>query len=182
MDKDSLRKILLGKLSSLSYDELQSLSFKLTNQLIKFFSTFPVLSDQIGGAYLPLKNEIAPVYQELLKVVPMGLAFPVLEEGEMSFGIPNGMPRGGTWLESPYHHTEPEWFLVPGVGFDLNGGRLGRGKGFYDRYLAEKNVLTIGIAWTQQIVEKIPVDQHDCHMDFIITEDFCWNVGQQTKF
>lgn len=182
MVKDSLRYDLLSRLSSLPYDEVQSLSFKLTNQLIKFLSSLPELPSQIGAAYLPLKAEIAPLYQELLRAVPLTLAYPVLIEGEMHFGIPNGMPQGGTWLEPPYFLAQPEWVLVPGVGFDLSGARLGRGKGFYDRYLEGKNVLTIGLAWTEQLVEKIPVEPHDAHMDFIITEEFCWDVNQQEKF
>lgn len=182
MVKNSLRNDLLSKLASLPYDELQSLSSKLTNQLIKFFSLFPELHSQIGGAYLPLKAEIAPVYQELLHTVPLNLAYPVLIQSEMQFAIPNGMPKGGTWLEPPYHLARPEWFLVPGVGFDLTGARLGRGKGYYDRFLEDKDVVTIGLAWTEQLVEKIPVEEHDFHMDFIITEDFCWNTIQQEKF
>lgn len=180
--KENLRDELLTKLSALSFDEFQSLSFKLTNQLIKFLTSVPELQSQVGAAYLPLKAEIAPAYQELLRAYPCSLSFPILFEGEMLFGIPNGMPKGTTWLEAPYVPADPEWMLVPGVGFDLNGARLGRGKGFYDRYLADKDVLTIGLAWTKQLVKKIPVEQHDCHMDFIITEEFCWDVQQQEKF
>jgi 5-formyltetrahydrofolate cyclo-ligase len=182
MVKDQLRKELLSKLNDLPHDELQSLSFRLTNQLIKFFSLFPDLIEQVGGSYLPLKGEIAPVYQELLRKNPVHLAFPVLFEGNMFFGIPNGMPRGTTWLGPPYHLAEPEWILVPGVGFDLNGARLGRGKGYFDKYLEGRDALRIGLAWTGQLVNKIPVEQHDARMDFLITEDFCWNVGQQEKF
>jgi len=180
--KDSLRKFLLTKISTLSDNEFQSLSFRLTTQLIKFFSSIPELSNQIGGAFLPLKSEVAPVYQEFMREVPVGLSFPVLVNGQMHFGIPNGLPKGVVWLEQPYHVVEPEWLLVPGVGFDLNGARLGRGKGYYDRYLEDKEIMTVGVAWSEQIIEKIPVEQHDCHMDFIITEDFCWDVDQQVKF
>lgn len=182
MVKDQLRTELLTKLASLPNDEIQSLSFKLTHQLIKLLSSLPDLKEQVGGAYLPLKAELAPVYQELLLRHPVNLAYPVLFEGDMFFGIPNGMPKGTTWLEPPYSLAEPQWFLVPGVGFDLNGARLGRGKGFYDRYLETRNVLKIGLAWSEQIVKKIPVEQHDAHMDYIITESFCWNVSQQEKF
>ena len=180
--KKGIRDDLLLKLSSLSFDEFQSLSFKLTNQLIKFLTSLPELQSQIGAGYLPLKAEIAPAYQELLKAYPCSLAFPILFEGEMLFGIPNGMPKGTTWLEAPYVPADPEWMLIPGVGFDLNGARLGRGKGFYDRYLQDKDILKIGLAWTEQIIEKVPVEAHDCHMDFIITEEFCWDVNQQEKF
>lgn len=183
MVKQSLRSELLLKLSSLSQDEILSLNFQLTNQLIKFFSFAPELSSQIGAGYLPLKSEIAPAYQELLRAVPMSIAYPVLINGEMHFGIPNGMPKGSTWLDQPYHLVLPNWFLVPGVGFDFDGARLGRGKGFYDRYLENKaDVIKIGLAWSEQIKEKIPVEQHDCHMDFIITEKYCWNVNQQEMF
>lgn len=136
---------------------------------------------QIGAGYLPLKAEIAPVYQELLREVPLVLAFPVLLQGRMQFAIPQGMPRGATWLEAPYHLVQPQWLMVPGVGFDDAGARLGRGKGFYDRYLEDQEVIKIGLAWSEQILEKVPVESHDTFMDFIITEKFCWNVNQQKR-
>lgn len=182
MSKLSLRKELLAKLEALSNDDILSLNFRITEQLEKLFSSIPEMSQQIGGAYLPLKAEVAPVYQEFLKRFPVNLAYPILFEGQMLFGIPNGMPKGSTWLEPPYSLATPEWFLVPGVGFDLNGARLGRGKGFYDRYLETNLGLKIGLAWSEQLVTTIPVESHDCHMDFIITEKFCWNVKQQEKF
>lgn len=110
------------------------------------------------------------------------MAFPVLQNGEMLFGIPQGMPKGSTWLDHPYHLVEPEWMLVPGLGFDMHGSRLGRGKGFYDRYLENKDVLKIGLAWSEQVIKKIPMEAHDARMDFIITEKFCWDVNQQKSF
>lgn len=182
MTKDNLRTHLLSKLSALSHDSVQSLSFAVTNQLIKLFSSLPKLQGQVGAGFLPLKAEIAPVYQELFKAVPLALSYPVQVEGQMLFGIPNGLPKGLIWLNPPYTVVEPEWLLVPGVGFDLSGARLGRGKGFYDRYLENKDVLKIGLAWSEQLVEKIPMEQHDCRMDFIITEECCWDVNQQEKF
>lgn len=182
MDKDIIRTELLNSLSSLSFDEVKTISFDLTNQIIKLFHFLPELKEEIGAAYLPLKAEVAPIYQELLRKVPLNLAYPVLENGMMSFGIPQGLPKGGTWLEGPYHVVEPTWFFVPGVGFDLSGARLGRGKGYYDRYLENREeVLLIGLAWSEQIKQKIPVESHDCHMDFIITEKYCWDVGQQER-
>ena len=182
MTKESLRKELLLKLSSLSNETIQSLSFALTHQLIKFFETFPELNGQVGAGYLPLKAEIAPVYQELFRKSPLSISYPVLIDGEMQFGLPQGMPRGSTWLEQPYHVVEPQWLLVPGVGFDHGGARLGRGRGFYDRYLQDQNVVKIALAWSEQIVEKVPVESHDSHMDFIITEEYCWDVEQQRRF
>lgn len=182
MGKDTLRSEILRSLTALSGDEIQGLSFSLTNQIIKYLKMFPELTTQIGAGYLPLKAEIAPVYQVLLHAVPVTLAYPIATDGTMSFAIPDGMPRGGIWLEKPYHEVKPDWLFIPGVGFSLDGSRLGRGKGFYDRYLEKSKALKIGMAWSEQIIEKIPVESHDCHMDFIITEKFCWDVKQQVKF
>ncbi len=182
MDKEYVRLELLKALSSLGPEKIQSLSFSLTNQLIKLFKKFPELSGEIGAAYMPLKAEVAPVYQELLKAVPLCLAYPVMLDGAMGFAIPDGMPRGGIWLSPPFKPVAPHWFLVPGLGFDLSGARLGRGKGFYDRYFQDKKSLKIGLCWSGQMLEKIPVEKHDSHMDMIVTENFCWDVKQQMKF
>ena len=59
--------------------------------------------------------------------------------------------------------------LVPGVAFDVCGNRLGRGRGFYDRLLAEVCGVKCGLAFNEQIVPTIPVKAHDVRMDFIIT-------------
>lgn len=182
MGKDILRSELLRSITALSSDEIQSLSFSVTNQIIKLLKMFPELTAQIGAGYLPFKAEIAPVYQELLHAIPVTLAYPIKKGDAMSFAIPNGMPRGETWLQMPYHEVTPDWLFVPGLGFGLDGKRLGRGKGYYDRYLENSQALKIGIAWSGQLNEEIPVESHDSHMDFIITEKFCWNVKQQVKF
>jgi 5-formyltetrahydrofolate cyclo-ligase len=59
--------------------------------------------------------------------------------------------------------------LVPGVAFDLAGHRLGRGRGFYDRLLADARGIKCGMAFDEQIVEAIPVEPLDVRMDFILT-------------
>ncbi len=54
--------------------------------------------------------------------------------------------------------------LMPGVAFDIYGNRMGYGKGFYDRFLASKEILqtySIGIGYACQRVEQVPVDEHD---------------------
>jgi 5-formyltetrahydrofolate cyclo-ligase len=64
-----------------------------------------------------------------------------------------------------------DFVLVPGVAFDASGKRLGRGKGFYDRLLAETNNTCIkcGVALEEQIVAAIPAEAHDIAMNFILT-------------
>jgi 5-formyltetrahydrofolate cyclo-ligase len=59
--------------------------------------------------------------------------------------------------------------LAPGVAFDSQGRRLGRGKGFYDQMLATVRGTTCGVAFDEQIVETIPVESHDVHLNCILT-------------
>jgi 5-formyltetrahydrofolate cyclo-ligase len=61
--------------------------------------------------------------------------------------------------------------IVPGLGFDTNGCRIGHGKGYYDNLLKNsRNALHIGLAFEAQIVKKIPVDAHDLPVHMIVTE------------
>lgn len=59
--------------------------------------------------------------------------------------------------------------LVPGVAFDWRGRRLGRGRGFYDRLLAEMRALKCGVAFEEQIVAGLPSEVHDMRMDALVT-------------
>ncbi len=59
--------------------------------------------------------------------------------------------------------------LVPGVAFDLQGRRLGRGKGFFDQLLAGLRGLTCGVAFEEQLVSEVPVAPHDIHLNCILT-------------
>jgi 5-formyltetrahydrofolate cyclo-ligase len=59
--------------------------------------------------------------------------------------------------------------LVPGVAFDLQGRRLGRGKGYYDQLLAEVRGPICGVAFDDQIVAEVPLEPHDVVVDCILT-------------
>ena len=60
--------------------------------------------------------------------------------------------------------------IVPGVAFDKKGYRIGYGRGYYDKLLKEFNGKTIGLAFSLQIVNKIPKEEHDIRVDKVITE------------
>lgn len=64
--------------------------------------------------------------------------------------------------------------LIPGLGFDPDGRRLGRGAGFYDRWIEARRrhdvpITLVGVCFDEQIVERIPTDPHDQRMDMVIT-------------
>ena len=61
--------------------------------------------------------------------------------------------------------------IVPGLGFDRTGRRLGRGHGYFDRFLARvRGAKKIALAFREQMVSKVPVEKHDLPVDRIITD------------
>lgn len=82
-----------------------------------------------------------------------------------AFGIAE--PGAGARMCRP---EEIELVVVPGVAFDRCGARLGRGKGFYDRYLSQSGVraVKIGACYAHQLVEALPVEPHDVRMDRVV--------------
>ena len=82
-------------------------------------------------------------------------------------------------------HVQPnelQLILVPGMAFDSHCGRLGRGKGFYDRFLKKtpKNALKIGLAFDWQMVDNIPMTENDQYVGVVVTENntFFRNLSQ----
>ncbi len=62
-----------------------------------------------------------------------------------------------------------ELIIVPGVAYDRNGNRVGRGKGYYDRLLSHSKATKIGLAYDFQLVDEIDAEPHDVKVDVVIT-------------
>lgn len=181
VDKTETRLSLLKILNSLSPAQINEISQLLTTQMKTFFSHFPELTNQLGGGFLPMVNEVHPLFGQLQKELSLSLAYPILDEasGSMNFAVPKSEPKEKIWLNQAHEKRDPAWLIIPGLAFDLKGYRLGRGKGFYDRYLMKDKMVRIGVAWSKQLLENVPSEKHDQKMDFIVTEKNCWNVNQQ---
>jgi 5-formyltetrahydrofolate cyclo-ligase len=67
---------------------------------------------------------------------------------------------------------EIELYFIPGLAFDRKGNRLGRGGGYYDRYLStiRPDAIKVGLAYQLQIDTALPVETHDHQVDLLITE------------
>ena len=79
-------------------------------------------------------------------------------------GIPE--PRG-TLPEVPLEALD--FLIIPGLAFDLEGRRLGRGKGHYDRLLAFARGVTCGVGYDEQIVPDVPVESHDVKLNMVLS-------------
>ncbi len=89
----------------------------------------------------------------------------------------NALARSDRWgLWEPTERCAPvepraiELALVPGLGFGRRGGRLGMGRGFYDRFLAETDAPRVGLCFELQLLSSTPVDERDAAMHRVVTE------------
>ena len=175
-EKASLRKILLDRRDSLSYDFIQIASKQIFENLrkLEIFRN----SNNIAS-YYPIGSEVKTqdIMQEILsqgktlllpKVVEKNLSFKIisrfddLEKGVFDILEPK---------ESCPDSNEIDLVLVPTVGITANGIRLGYGHGFYDRFLSSNQITSISLTYSKQIVKSIPFTKNDIKIDWIVTEN-----------
>jgi len=142
----------------------------------------PELADiQPVGGYWPIRSEVdpRPLMRRLLKrgqdVALSQILHPKLSWRLWRPGDP--LIKGGFGVREPGPDA-PECFpvalLVPLAAFDRNGGRVGYGKGHFDRSIAALSelhpVLTVGLAYAAQEIARAPREAHDRRLDLIVTE------------
>jgi len=175
-EKKSLRKPLLEKRENKSFDLLKIASEKIQKKLKKIYA---FKNAQKIGVYYPIGSEIftQDIIQELIsqgkeiflpKVTGETMEFrKIIDFSSLEHGSFDIMePRDDCPVENNL-----DVILVPTVGIDLSGVRLGYGYGFYDKYLAENKTTTISLTLEKQIIKKIPKSDHDILIDWILTED-----------
>jgi 5-formyltetrahydrofolate cyclo-ligase len=88
-----------------------------------------------------------------------------MEFRQSSYGIME--PAGEDFTD----YKKVDLIIVPGVAFDRKMNRMGRGKGFYDRFLPRVSALKAGICFDFQLFDSIPAGKNDIKMDYIISEN-----------
>ena len=104
--------------------------------------------------YLPRVNGVD------LEVLPY-------EESRLELGNFHIEEPTGNEITAP---EEIELVVVPAVAYDRRGRRLGRGKGFYDRFLKQTKATKVGVGYEFLLIEEIPAEAHDVGMDMIVTQ------------
>lgn len=109
------------------------------------------------------------------------IVLPVVKGNELELRIYQGkqnLKKGAYGIEEPdgpllSDYDQIELAIVPGVSFDVEGNRLGRGKGYYDRLLPQLSAYKIGICFQFQITPLLPSEPFDVLMDEVWTENGC---------
>jgi len=179
MPKQGLRQAILAERMALSVSEATALS-RLVQQA--FIATGEFAKARVLSIYAPIHNEVdtSEVMHAALASAKV-LLFPVVchdglelrrisEPGELrkgAYGILEPTP------ECPAHPPgEADLIVIPGIAYDICGGRIGYGKGYYDRTLhtLEGTGKLVGFCYDFQLLERIAGEPHDVRMDIIITE------------
>ena len=173
MLKAELRRSISQQKRQFTPQQLAQLSLSVLERLR------PLLDDaKVILAYHSLSDEVDThaLLDELVAAGKTVLLPKVLDDATMELRRYTGR---ASLCEGAYHIMEPigEAFtaagqidiaLIPGLAFDAQGHRLGRGKGYYDRFLSAFRGKTIGVCFDFQKVAEVPVDAHDVAVDRVV--------------
>ncbi len=179
ISKTFLRNFFIKKRKRIPLDERKRKSKKILRKLSKtseFLKAKNVAFYFSEGAEVETQKFIEKIISQKEVYLPR-----TLSKGKMEFrrvdNLSEDIEKGelGIWepkgTKTRRLISEMDIIIVPGVAFDLNGGRLGRGAGYYDCALKRaKKVCKIGLAFTEQIAERIPMTPQDVKMNKVITD------------
>ena len=173
-DKRKIRQAVRAEIAKLSNEEKKSISAQIFSELD---NRNEVCNASIIALFISLPDEPqTATFIEQLLGKNKRIVVPRIEGEEMNFyDISAGLEKGSFDIMEPTSNTpiepsEIDIMIVPGVAFTRTGQRLGRGKGFYDKYLSRKGfrAYTIGVCYPCQIVENLPTEMHDKSLDSVI--------------
>lgn len=99
------------------------------------------------------------------------------------FGIREPDPVDSSWRQVDLAFERVQGAFIPGLGFDRRLRRLGRGRGFYDRFLKGSLILKVGVSFAEQLVEELPYEPHDIDLDALVTDrETIWNLSSRVRF
>jgi 5-formyltetrahydrofolate cyclo-ligase len=176
--KDALRRDAFARRDALDPDRRARASQAITERAL-------ALPDLEGltpvGAYWPMRSEVDPrPLMEALLARGQEIALSQIRHPHLSWRLwrpGDVLVKGGFGVREPGPDAPecfPKALLVPLAAFDRQGGRLGYGKGHFDRAIAAlsnmHSVLTVGLAFAAQEIERVPAEDHDRRLDVVVTE------------
>lgn len=178
MTKTEIRKQMKGLNTALSSEQREELSARIFNEAERL----PAFARaKVVALFASLKDEplTAPTLERWSRF--KRIVLPRVEGDIMRFYDydPASMNDSGSFGISEPEATalcrpeEIDFIIVPGVAFTAAGMRLGRGKGFYDKYLSQPGFRGVkaGVCYAHQLVGELPVEPHDVFMDYVVTND-----------
>jgi len=176
MKKEKLRRVLLKKMLSLTEKEVKEKSKKIQKNLEKLSLYKKAKKVMI---YYPLKGEVNLL--DMVRKAKKDFCFPKIEGKNLVpylvEDLEKDFKKGKFGVKEPIEERckrikeeNLDLVIVPGLAFDYQKNRLGRGAGFYDRFLKKVKKPKIGVAFNFQVLESLPYLSHDEKIDILVTE------------
>ena len=176
MNKSDIRKKLLKARKEKSFKKLE-IDPKTIFKILKKTKN----SSKIVGGYYPYNNEVNSI--KILKKFEnknYTISLPKIKKNSQmnffSWSTKDPLSINSYGIPEPTSDkiVYPTILLVPLVAFDKKLNRVGYGGGFYDRYIKKmsknKKITTIGLAYSFQEIEKVPINKFDMKLDYVVTE------------
>jgi 5-formyltetrahydrofolate cyclo-ligase len=151
-------------------------SVQIQNQICENLKGYLQNKKGIWAGYLALPQEpdLTSLYRQ---GEPIDWVYPRMEAEHLAFYLSHHFIKGPFGVMEPPEKSqkipleELVGVLVPGLGFNKKGHRLGKGRGFYDRALVDYQGPKIGICFNCQVLEQdLPEEEHDIRVDVLVTE------------
>lgn len=171
MNKNELRKIYKDIRNNIKDRNIQ-------NEIIfnKVISLEKVKKADTILIYVSFNNEVDTLNIIKYFLGKKKVAVPKVNGNEMNFYYIdsfNDLSKGSFNILEPITTNKVTNFdnsicIVPGLCFDKENYRLGYGKGYYDKFLSNKNIYTIGLSYKETIIKKLPIDKYDIKLNKVI--------------
>ena len=188
-DRHHLRRRILGARDSLNAEDRQAKSVSVMHNFwrlpgiaqwttlfvyVNFRSEVETLELIIKSLERGMRVAVPLVDAAAVRMIPLLIKDPAHDLVPGYYNIPEPDPERCARVEP----AAIDAAVIPGSVFDIHGGRLGYGGGYYDRFLVNDapQAKRIGLAFELQVVDKVPVEDHDQPLDILITEKRIVNI------
>lgn len=181
--KQEIRDDVASKIAGLNPNQVAQKTKAIEDRLFEFAN---FLESRIALLYTPVENEVAT-----LDIIKRSFAYskiivlPAFDPETFQMTLMKIDDPETDLVEGPRGNLEPipeqckavpvdclDIAIIPGIALDEKGGRIGSGKGYYDRLIPDLPITTrkVGLVFEEQIYPFVPQESHDKHVDIIVTE------------
>lgn len=177
MEKRDLRHNIRRRIASLTEEQRSAASRNIFEQVA---SLPEFIEAEVVALYASLPDEPCTAHFIAEWHGSKRIVLPRIEGEQMHFHdySPEDLRSGAFGIQEPQESPrcrpeEIDFMVVPGVAFTRDGWRMGRGKGFYDRYLSQVGFRahTVGVCFREQLAESLPTEPHDMRVERLITNN-----------
>ena len=189
MKKANLRREFKEKRANLSSEEIEDLSLEIANKSLEL----PIWNREFYHLFLSITENLEINTEYLLHILQGKDKHVIVPKSDLSNGAMTGylLTDQTAIKKNKWNIPEPvdgipipaekvDVIFIPLLAFDENGHRIGYGKGFYDRYLAEcrDDILKIGLSFFEPVTEISEIFETDVALDYCVTPEKIYTFGK----